>query len=187
MADPWKTPTLFSVAFPYLFFVFGFSIVFLCPRRMRVIISHGSSFLYSVVQSRVLSTFPNALVRPISIICVFFVDFPRCDSSFTIASDVDKCVLHPYFCLGVRGFRILGSFFVRSCDRILYIICVRHIGRYEEQSPTSPLFLYMRTTTPSTHSGGICMPLLVFRRCHVIYCFLAFLWIFLCLFLCSPG
>ena len=48
-----------------------------------------------------------------------------------------------------------------SCDRILQIIRVRHMGRYARQSVGFPLLLYMCTISPSTHSCGSCAPFLV--------------------------
>jgi len=149
----------------------------------------------------------NAFDRSINRICSSCVASFTCSCVLSIASIVDSCVLYPYCAFHVSMCSIVASLFVRSCDQILYMTCVRHIGRYGPHSCMSPFCLYICTMLPCTHSFGSFRPCFIwFRIVHISFVihgvsvlhaspgipslpcafwFLSFLWIFLFLLLRS--
>ena len=89
----------------------------------------GIPHLYRVAQSRTLLTSPKALAMSISIIAMFSIPSRMDCSSLIIASMVDSPLLYPNCVLNVTKCSILDNLFVWSLSQILYMICVRHIGR----------------------------------------------------------
>ena len=128
VAEPWNTPMLFCILFPYCWLYFACSVVLLRPPLMCCIVWIGSPFLYNVAQSIVLFTVPNALLMSMSRMFGVFSFVVKYCSTFIIASSVELFSLYPYWLLLVSMCSISASLIVVRVGHILYAICRRLIG-----------------------------------------------------------
>ena len=94
---------------------------------MRLVISSGIRFVYSVAHRSVLFMAPTALGRSISCTLALLSACSMYCSNLITSSVVEIPSLYPYRLLLVSICVIFVSFRVISPGDILHIICVRHI------------------------------------------------------------